>query len=288
MAATVWKGYITFGLISVPVRLFTAARGERVSFNQLHRECNTRIRQQLFCPTCNRSVERSEIIKGYEYAKDQYVLVEEKEIKQIAPESADGMEIMEFVKLEEVDPLYFESSYYAIPEEAGRKAYHLLTDTMHKLGYAAIAKLTMHQREYTVLIRSRDNGLTLHTMYYPNEIRAVAEYGKDANFEVKPQEAKLAQQLVESLASTFEPEKYSDAYQKRLTELVEAKREGKEITPTEGPRLAPVIDLMEALQESLKRTPKKAPSSAKESQAAAEAAGAKAPAARKKARKAAR
>jgi DNA end-binding protein Ku len=226
--------------------LFTAARGERVSFNQLHRECNTRIRQQLFCPTCDRTVERSEIIKGYEYAKDQYVLVEEKEIKQIAPESADGMEIMEFVKLEEVDPLYFESSYYAIPEEAGRKAYHLLTDTMDKLGYAAIAKLTMHQREYTVLIRSRDNGLTLHTMYYPNEIRAVAEYGKDANFEVKPQEAKLAQQLVESLAASFEPEKYSDSYQERLKELVEAKREGKEITPTEGPKLAPVIDLMAA------------------------------------------
>jgi DNA end-binding protein Ku len=287
MAATVWKGYITFGLISVPVRLFTAARGERVGFNQLHRECNTRIRQQLFCPTCNRTVERSEIIKGYEYSKDQYVLVEEKEIKQIAPESADAMEIMEFVKLEEVDPLYFESSFYATPEEAGRKAYHLLTDTMHKLGYAAIAKLTMHQREYTVLIRSRDNGLTLHTMYYPNEIRAVAEYGRDANFEVKPQEAKLAEQLIESLAASFEPEKYSDAYQQRLKELVEAKREGKEITPTEGPKLAPVIDLMAALQESLKRTPKKAPSSAMESFTTTEATGSKGPSARKKSRKAA-
>ncbi len=286
MASTVWKGYITFGLISVPVRLFTAARSERVSFNQLHNVCNTRIRQQLYCPTCNRTVERDEIIKGYEYGKDQYVLVEDKEIKKVAPQSADGMEILEFVKLAEVDPLFFESSYYSVPEEAGRKAYHLLVDTMDKLGYAAIAKLTMHQREYTVLIRSRENGLTLHTMYYPNEIRQVAEYGKDGHFEIKPQEAKLAKQLVESLASSFDPEKYSDSYQTRLKELVEAKREGKETAATEGPKLAPVIDLMEALQKSLKNTPKKVPSSSTEAYAAAGLGSSKASPARKKSRKA--
>ena len=112
MAATVWKGYVTFGLISVPVRLFTAARGERVSFNQLHNACHTRIRQQLYCPTCDCTVDRSEIVKGYQYVKDQYVLVEDAEIKKVQPKSADGMEILEFVKLEEVDPLYFDSSYY--------------------------------------------------------------------------------------------------------------------------------------------------------------------------------
>jgi DNA end-binding protein Ku len=285
MASTVWKGYITFGLISVPIRLFTAARSERVSFNQLHNVCNTRIRQQLFCPTCNRTVERDEIIKGYEYGKDQYVLVEDKEIKKVAPQSADGMEILEFVKIEEVDPLFFESSYYAIPEEAGRKAYHLLVDTMAKLGYAAIAQLTMHQREYTVLIRSRENGLTLHTMYYPNEIRQVAEYGKDGHFEVKPQETKLAKQLVESLAAKFEPEKYSDSYQSRLKELIEAKREGKETAATEGRKLAPVIDLMEALQRSLKDAPKKAPTRATEVHAAAAQASGKARPARKKSSK---
>ena len=146
MAATTWKGYITFGLISVPVRLFTAARSERVSFNQLHKECHTRVRQQLYCPTCDTNVERSDLVKGYQDGKDQYILVEEAEIKKVQPVSAAGMEILEFVRLEEVDPLYLDSSFYALPEDAGRKAYFLLTDAMEKSGYAAIAKLSMHQR----------------------------------------------------------------------------------------------------------------------------------------------
>ena len=255
MAATTWKGYITFGLISVPVRLFTAARSERVSFNQLHKECHTRVRQQLYCPTCDTNVERSDLVKGYQDGKDQYILVEEAEIKKVQPVSAAGMEILEFVRLEEVDPLYLDSSFYALPEDAGRKAYFLLTDAMEKSGYAAIAKLSMHQREYTVLMRARAKGLTLHTMYYPNEIRQLEEYGQHTDLEVKPQEAELATQLIESLAAPFEPAKYSDAYQQRLKELIDAKREGKETAPTEGPRLAPVIDLMEALQKSLKGRP---------------------------------
>ncbi len=255
MAATTWKGYITFGLISVPVRLFTAARSERVSFNQLHKECHTRVRQQLHCPTCDTNVERSDLVKGYQDGKDQYILVEEAEIKKVQPVSAAGMEILEFVRLEEVDPLYLDSSFYALPEDAGRKAYFLLTDAMEKSGYAAIAKLSMHQREYTVLMRARAKGLTLHTMYYPNEIRQLEEYGQDTDLEVKPQEVELATQLIESLAAPFEPAKYSDAYQQRLKELIDAKREGKETAPTEGPRLAPVIDLMEALQKSLKGRP---------------------------------
>lgn len=252
MAATTWKGYITFGLISVPVRLFTAARSERVSFNQLHNECHTRVRQQLYCPTCDAQVERSDLVKGYQDAKDQYILVEDAEIKKVQPVSAAGMEILEFVRLEEVDPLFLDSSFYVLPEDAGRKAYFLLTDAMEKSGYAAIAKLSMHQREYTVLMRARAKGLTLHTMYYANEIRQLDEYGQDTDLEVKPQEAELAAQLIESLAAPFEPAKYSDAYQQRLKELIDAKREGKETAPTEGRKLAPVIDLMEALQKSLK------------------------------------
>ena len=267
MTATVWKGYITFGLISVPVRLFTAARSERISFNQLHGTCHTRVRQQLYCPTCNCTVERSEIVKGYQYIKDQYVLVEDTEIKKVQPQSADSMEILEFVKMDEVDPLYFDSSYYLVPEDAGRKAYHLLVDTMDQAGYAAVAKLAMHQREYTVLVRAREQGLTLHTMYYPNEIRALAEYGRNGSagiesggdIEVKPAETKLASQLIESLAAPFKPEKYTDQYQQRLKELVEAKRAGEETAATEGPRLAPVIDLMDALQKSLQSQPKKGP-----------------------------
>ena len=155
MAASVWKGHLTFGLVSIPIRLFAAARSERISLNQLHKVCHSRVRQPQFCPTCNRQIERSEIIKGYEYEKDQYVLFTEEELDKLDPPSARTMEILQFVKLEDVDPLYFDASYYATPEDAGKKAYHLLLAAMEESGHAAIAKLYMHQREYIVVIRPR-------------------------------------------------------------------------------------------------------------------------------------
>ncbi len=251
MAATVWKGHLTFGLISIPLRLSSAARGERVSFNQLHKECHTRLRQPLFCPTCNRMIERTEIEKGYEYEKDQYVLFTDEDLEKIAPPSARTMEILQFVKRDEVDPLHFDASYFAMPEEAGQKAYQLLVEAMAESGYVAIAKLSMHQREYTVVIRPRANGLTLHTMYYVNEIRQVAEYGQTSNVEVKEPEKKLARQLIESLAATFEPEKYRDEYQESVKALIAAKLEGRQVAAAPQPQLAPVIDLMEALKKSL-------------------------------------
>jgi DNA end-binding protein Ku len=254
MASTIWKGYITFGLISIPVRLFAAARTDRISFNMLHEVCSTRIKQQLYCPTCERVVERSEIIKGYEAEKDTYVTVTDEELKKVAPESSQSMEILEFVQLGEIDPLYFETSYYATPEEAGRRAYQLLLETMQKTGYAAMAKVAMHQREYTVVIRPREDGLTLHTIYYANEVRAIPEYGQTKNTEVKPQEIQLAEQLVKSLAAPFDPEKYEDAYQTRLAEMLEAKQAGKTVKETKTKRLAPVIDLMAALQKSLNQS----------------------------------
>jgi DNA end-binding protein Ku len=161
------------------------------------------------------------------------------------------MEILEFVKLEEIDPIYFDTSYYVTPEDPGRKAYQLLLETMRKSGYAAIAKIAMHQREHTVIVRPREEGLTLHTIFYANEVRAIPEYGTTKNVEVKPQEILLAEQLVQSLAAPFDPEKYEDFYQKRLSEMIEAKREGKVVQETSGRKLAPVIDLMAALQKSL-------------------------------------
>ena len=254
MASTIWKGYITFGLISIPVRLFAAARTDRISFNMLHEVCLTRIKQQLYCPTCERVVERSEIVKGFEAEKNAYVTVSDEELKGVAPSSSESMEILEFVQLNEIDPLYFETSYYATPEEAGRRAYQLLLETMQKTGYAAMAKIAMHQREYTVVIRPREDGLTLHTIYYANEVRAIPEYGQTKNTEVKPQEIQLAEQLVKSLAAPFDPEKYEDAYQKRLTEMLEAKQAGKTVTETKTKKLAPVIDLMAALQKSLNQS----------------------------------
>ncbi len=237
MASSVWKGYLTFGLISIPIRLFSAARSERIGLNQLHSVCHTRIKMPLFCPTCNRMVERSEIVKGYEYEKDQYVLFDEKELDKIEPESARSMENLEFVRLDEIDPLYYESSYYVTPEDEGRKAYQLLLDAMEESGYAAVAKITMHQREHIVVIRPRDNGMTLHTMFYSNEIRAVAEYGKRTPAaEPKDAEKKLATQLIESLAAKFEPEKYKDQYQESMKAMIAAKQAGSPKSSSLAPR----------------------------------------------------
>jgi DNA end-binding protein Ku len=256
MASTVWKGYITFGLISIPVRLFAAARGERISFNQLHNVCHSRLKQPTFCPVCNRQVERSEIVKGYEYEKDQYVLFDEKELDKIEPPTAKVMEILEFVKMDEIDPLYFDASYYVSPEDAGVKAYTLLMQAMHDSGYAAIAKLYMHQREHIVIVRPGSKGLTLHTMFYSSEIRA-AEAIPTNKVELKDQEKKLAEQLIASLAGPFKPEQYRDAYQDNVRTLIDAKLAGKQVTEVPTPHLAPVVDLMEALKKSLAE--KKAP-----------------------------
>src|SRR6202040_1305564 len=160
MAAT-WKGFLTFGMVSIPIQLTPAARSERVSFNQLHSVCNTRIKQPTYCPTCEKFVDRAEIIKGYEHEKDQYLLFSKEELEEIEPESAQTMEILSFVKVEEIDPVYFESSYYAFLDEAGARGYSLLLDTMRTSGYSGIAKVTMHGREHIVIIRARDKGFTL-------------------------------------------------------------------------------------------------------------------------------
>ncbi len=257
MAATVWKGYLSFGLISVPVRLSVAARPKTVSFRQIVKETLRPVKQQLYSPELDRIVERKELVKGYEVAKDQYLIVDPEELKKVAPQSSSTMEILEFVKLEEVDPLYFDSSYYAVPEDAGRKPYALLVKAMEESGYCAIAKLSMHQREYTVVLRARKGGLTLHTMFYQDEIRESSEYGHVGDVEIKEQEEKLAEQLIESLAGSFDPSKYRDEYRSRVEALIEAKRAGQEAEAAEAPRLAPVIDLMEALQQSLKDLPEK-------------------------------
>jgi DNA end-binding protein Ku len=204
-------------------------------------------------------VERSEIVKGYEYEKDQYVLFSEEELDKIEPPSAHVMEILEFVKLNEMDPLYFDSSYYISPEEAGVKAYKLLMKAMEESGYGAIAKLTMHQREHIVIIRPGSRGMTLHTMFYSNEIRAAESIPTD-NVEVKEQEKKLAEQLIASLAAPFEPQKYRDEYQENVRALIAAKLKGQEVTEVAQPHLAPVIDLMEALKKSIAE--KKAPAAA--------------------------
>ena len=259
MPASVWTGYLTFGLISMPVRLFSGARGEHVSFHMLHREDLSRVKQQLYCPVDDKVIERSDTVKGYEYRKGEYVVVEPDEIKKIEPRTAKAMEILEFVDADEVDPLYFESSYYLAPEEAGRRPYALLARAMKETNYVAIAKLTMHNREYTVFLRPYEEGLMLHTMYYEEEVRRMESFGTEG-IELKDAEVKVAHQLIEALAAEFDPAKYHDTFQENLKKLIQARLEGKEVTVVEKPqKMAPVTDLMAALKESLSRAEKKPP-----------------------------
>lgn len=264
MASTIWKGYITFGLITIPIRLYAAARTERISFNQIHGVCGSRIKQQTICPRCDRAVERSELVKGYEVEKDRYVIIDEEEVKSVSPATSDSMEISEFVKAGGIDPIYYDASYFMVPEDAGKKAYTLLLETMQKSGYSAIAKITMHQREYTVVVRPHANGLLLHTMFYPEEVRDIPEFRRDTNVVVRPQEVELAERLVEGLATDFDPSKYHDEYQVRVKGMIEAKREGQVVEGAAPRKLAPVIDLMAALQKSLGDLPKKKPASSTE------------------------
>lgn len=256
MASTVWKGYISFGLISVPIRLFVAAREQHISFNQIHQVCGSRIRQQTYCPVCDRVVERSELVKGYPVDKENYVIVSNEELKALEAQSSETMEIVQFVKLPEVDPLYYQTSYFTVAEDPGRRAYSLIHKGMQQLKLGAIAKITLHQREQIVMIRPFEKGLVLHTLYYPEEIRAVAEYDNQPDVEVQKAEVELAEQFMKQLTADFHPEKFKDEYEGRVEQLIESKQ-GEAPAPSKLPKkkLAPVIDLMEALRKSMGQAP---------------------------------
>ncbi len=252
MASTVWKGYISFGLVSVPVRLYAAAREQHVSFNQIHEPCGSRIKQQTFCPVCDRVVERNELVKGYQVDRDAYVLVTGDELKTLEANSSEAMEIAQFVSLSEVDPIYFEASYYSAPEDPGKRAYGLLLQAMEKLNVAAIAKVTLHSREQIVLMRPYHQGIVLHTLYFPAEVREISEYGKADNMTLQKPEMDLAEQFIRQLTAKFEPEQYKDEYQDRVLAMIETKRAGQIVAGQPAkPKLAPVIDLMEALKKSI-------------------------------------
>jgi DNA end-binding protein Ku len=252
MPASVWKGSITFGLVSVPIKLFAAARYSHVSFHEVHRECGHRVHHQLYCPYDKRVVSRDEIVMGYEVDEDKLVIVDREELKKLQPASSSAMEILQFVKLTDVDPIYFETSYFSVPDEAGRRGYTLLMETMEELKVAAIAQVTMHQRERTVIVRPYDGGLALHTLYYPNEIREVPAYGKNKASSLKKPEVALAEQFAKGLVAPFRPEEFHDEYQERVKKLIQSKERGTAAPkPEKTRRLAPVVDLMTALKQSI-------------------------------------
>jgi DNA end-binding protein Ku len=265
MASSVWKGHLTFGLVSFPIRLFSAARSESVSFNLLHKEDHSRIRQVVFCQAEDKPVPRSELVKGYEYEKDQYVEIDDEDIKKVAPKTARIMEILEFVKSDDVDPIYLESSYYVAPDEGGEKPYALLFQALRESKYYALAKVAMHNREHIIILRPGEKGILSHTMYYADEIRHVEEFRTDTSL-VKEKELAMAKMLISSLEAEFEPQKYRDTYRDNLQKMIEAKIEGRKVVATPSAHIAPVIDIMEALKKSLAE--KKKPAMAETAMAA--------------------
>jgi DNA end-binding protein Ku len=269
MASVIWKGHITFGLVSIPVKLTAAARSETLSFNQLHKKDHSRVKQVLFCQAEDTPVARTELVKGFEYEKGKYVIIDDEDLKKIQPKSARVMEIVEFVKTDEVDTVYFETSYYLSPEEAGEKAYTLLFQAMRESGYIAVARIAMHNREHVVLIRPGRFGMILHTMYYQDEIRALDEFRTNTGL-VQDKELAMARHLIEALATHFDPEKFKDSYRETLRNMIDAKIAGEEVVaaPVEQ-ELAPVVDIMAALRSSLSALKK--PPAAAESETAAEA-----------------
>ena len=250
MASSVWKGHLTFGLVSFPIRLFSAARSETISFNLLHKEDHSRIKQVVYCQAEEKPVPRSELVKGYEYEKDHYVEIDDEDIKKVAPKTAKVMEILEFVKSDQVDPIYLESSYYVAPDEGGEKPYALLFQALRESKYYALAKVAMHNREHIIVLRPGAKGILSHTMYYNDEIRHVEEFRTDTSL-VKDKELDMAKMLISSLEAEFEPQKYHDEYRENLQKMIEAKIEGKKVVATPSAHIAPVIDIMEALKKSL-------------------------------------
>jgi len=273
MPAVVWKGYVSFGLVSFPVRLYAAGRAAAVHFHLLHRKDLSRVKEVWFCAAEDQPIQRSDMVKGYETAKDQYVAVEEDELERIAPETASTMEIIQFVREAEVDPVYFETSYYVAPGDDITKPYALFLKALSESGYEAIAKLTMHGREHVALIRAGKggdaNGLLLHTLFYPNELHEASRQKIPAKAAATKKEMDLATQLIRQLAAPFRPENFHDTYRENVEKLIAQKQKGEPVKSQPKAKRAPVIDLMEALKKSLQSGAKaQAPKRTRRTQAA--------------------
>ena len=250
------SGTISFGLVAIPVKLYTTGESSAgVSFNQVHKKCGTRVQYRYYCPTDDELVGRDEIAKGYEFAKGQFVLFSDEELKALVPEPTNAIDIAEFVPLDRVDPIYFEKSYYLGPDKGGAKPYRLLAEAMKKSGQAALARYAARGKDYLVLLRPFAEGLIMQQLRYADEIRAFSDVPVGEG-EVKGNELDLALKLIDQIAEgEFRPERYEDVQRKRTWELINRKVEGEEIVaaPEEAPK-AQIIDLMAALKASLGET----------------------------------
>ena len=278
---------ISFGLVSIPVRLYVATHSEQVSFNLLHAACGTRIKQQTTCPHCDRVIERSELVKGREVSRDRYVTFTTEELEALEAAANPALDIQEFVPLAEVDPVYFEDAHYLGADKGGEKAYRLLVDAMTATGMGALAQHVSRGKEHLVLIRPRDGALVLHSLYYADEVRSAAEIETGAAVKTKPAEIELARKLVAELShDAFHPEQYHDHWRERVEAAVQQKVAGEEVQAAPVvPDRAQVIDLMDALKQSLARGRGKAAAATAGKRRPAAAARTSAPPARKRASK---
>ena len=252
--------HISFGLVTLPVGIYSAIDEQDIHFNQLHAPCGSRIKQQRVCPVCNREINYDELVKGYEITKGEYVRISQEELDQLRATESEAMTIVEFVPLTAVDPIYYESTYYLGPEGKGDKAYHLLAQAMEDMKRVALAKYVWRGKESVFLIRPAQGKLLLHRMYYHDEIREFDVASKDK--QASAAELKLAAQLIESISSaTFAAEGYHDEYRERVLELIEEKAKGKTVKlhPKAASPVTEVVDLMQRLKDSIAHTSQKRP-----------------------------
>lgn len=261
---SIWKGAITFGLITIPVGLYTAIEEKDFRFNQLHAKDNGRIKYKRVCSVCGEEVPYDEIVKGYEFEKGNYVVFTEEEMEAIPADSIKAIDVVSFVPLEEIDPVYFQKPYYVAPEPSGVKAYKLLEKAMNESGRIGIAKVTLREKERLATLRVRDGIFILETMNWPDEIREPDFAELEKNVDIRPQELAMAKSLIENLSDTFQPDQFHDTYRERLEAAVEAKIEGQQVAvePTKEP--TQILDLMEALKASVEATKAKSAGKDKE------------------------
>ena len=259
MPRAIWSGSISFGLVNVPVKLVTATSPRDVRFHQLHSVDGGRINQKRVCSLDGEEVDYSEIVKGYEIHRGQYVVVEPEELETLAPEASRSIDIEEFVDLADIDPLYFEHSYYLVPDGPAARPYALLVEAMEGTGKVGIGRFVLRTKQYLAALRPREGALVLSTMLFADEVVPTRELEVPTTNDTKPseREVSMARQLVSSLSDEWEPEKYRDDYREKILEMIEAKAQGNEIAVPEAPeRPALVVDLMAALEASLARARK--------------------------------
>jgi len=251
---SIWSGAISFGLVNVPVKLFTAVRKKDVRFNQLHEPDGARISQKRFCSKEDKEVPYDEVVKGYEISPGNYVLIEPEELEALDPKATHTVDIEDFVKLDEIDPLFFDTSYYLVPDERGAKAYRLLLTAMNDAGMVGIARVVLRTKQYLCAVRPVDDALVLSTMNFADEVMGQDELDGLPGDDVEPssREIEMANRLIESLSTEFEPDKYRDDYREKVMALIDEKASGREVVvQAEAPTAAPVVDLMAALEASL-------------------------------------